>query len=104
MQIQSKNNGLVHEVSRGEWERMKSRNDHRHYKVVDDSDSTIISEKIRVEEIGLVDTYDDLAEFTDLPPTEEDEAEFIREKLKVAGVYFHPKTGVVKLRKLYEQI
>jgi pentose-5-phosphate-3-epimerase len=35
---------------------------------------------------------------------EDEELEYIKEKLTEAGVYFHPNTGIVKLRKLYKQI
>jgi len=108
MQIQSKKTGLVHEVSKEIWAKMVQRNDHRHYKVLDDSDTTLISHEIEVEKVEWnTDNFnDDLAEAITQKTFEDDdeELEYIKEKLTEADVYFHPNTGIVKLRKLYEQI
>lgn len=93
----------MHEVSAKEWDKMKSRNDHRHYKVIDDSDSTMVSEKISVVEL----INDDIAEPNkelEHGFEEDEEIEFLREQLTLAGKYFHPNTGIAKLRKLYGEI
>lgn len=106
MKIRSKKTGLYHEVSKDEWIAMQKRNDHRPYEVIDDSDQDLMSEIIDVEPMAMFDD-DDMAK-GEQPPQEDfdedEEAEYIREQLRGAEIYFHPNTGIVKLRKLYEQL
>lgn len=104
MQIRSKKTGQIHEVSKMEWEEMRSRYEHRRYVVVDDSDDSLISEEINVEPVSLIDDpYDDMAK-TEMFYSDDDEKKHIKEKLDEAGVSYHPNTGIEKLRQKLERL
>jgi len=117
MEIKNKKTGVHYTVSEGEWAGMHERQESRRYDVIDASDKNLLSEEIKVEPISLMDQgevdhqhsmNDDLAEapaenkypFED----EDEEAEYLKEQIKGAGMYFHPNTGIVKLRKMYEEL
>lgn len=103
MIIRSKKTGLVHEVSKDEWAQMNARYDSRHYTVIDSSDDDLKSVVVDMDEIKPFD--DDMAEGQKEPIVDEEaELEWIKKKLDEAEVKYHPNTGIVKLRKLYEQI
>ena len=111
MKIKSKNTGILHDVTKDEWLGMKNRGDSRHYTVVDDSDDHFQVREIKVEPIELIsddveaqkeDTVsynDDMAKELD----EEGEIGFYRNFLDEKGVYYHPNTGIEKLKKKYEE-
>ena len=115
MIIQSKNTGIVHNVTKDEWLAMRSRGDHRHYKVIDESDDDPETREIKVEPIELVPTeFDGEGNVTELSPgddlagkkeelDEEGEIAFIKSFLDEKGIYYHPNTGIEKLRKKYEE-
>lgn len=92
MKIQSKKTGEFQDITKAEWEFMKSRGYHRKYDIVDDREYSSEPEKIEAFEIKPIGENDDMA---DGAPTEED---LIREELDDLGVPYHPRTGLEKLK------
>lgn len=96
MKIQSKQTFLMHEVTMAEWEDMKKRYAHRRYNVIVDNDDHIGSEEIKVEPIPMV------AEFVEEDTEEISDIDFYKGELMKMDVYFHPNTGIEKLKQKYE--
>jgi hypothetical protein len=93
MILKSNKTGMVHYVSKEDWDLMRKKNISRHYEVIDSTDEEPKVKDIKVEPVEMVNK-----------PDEKDEAGEIREQLREAGIYFHPNTGIVKLKELLETI
>jgi len=105
MKIKNRKTGLLYDVSKEEWEGMHERQESRRYDIIDSSDESLLSEEIKVEPINLMGQDDDMAEKSDNTYEDVDEeAEYIRDQLKGAGIYFHPNTGIEKLRQKYLEL
>jgi len=111
MKVKSKNTGDLHDITRKQWDIMRKRGDNRHYQIIDDTDE-ITQAKIEIEEISVTEfgkekndaetDYDKLDEIgTEIL---EKQKEYYREALREADIYFHPNTGLKKLKQKYEEI
>ena len=85
MKIQSKKTSRIYDVSAEQWDEMLRRRESRLYRVIDDSD----------EEVAIVDV-----EPIELKSSEEED---IKRKLDDAGIYYHPNTGIKKLKQKLEE-
>lgn len=103
MIIKSKKTGIVHDVTREQWEAMRERGDNRKYTIIDDSDDKIIPVVIDIEPVEMTEATTTFGVSVEAEHVELS-IEYYKDALREAGVDFHHNTGLEKLKQKYEQI
>lgn len=101
MRISSKNTGIFQEIPKWQWDVMIKNGSARNYIIESHSDEDMESTEIEVEPISLFEEEEEATE--EAVVEDDDEVAFYKAELDKREIKYHWKTGIEKLKKLYEE-